>query len=644
MDFGRICSSIGIRGSIGICTSIGSGLGLGVGLALCFLLAPVAPARALGVETGVELPEHSKSPGAAIYRERCASCHDQGIERAPVRLLLGYLRPELIVESLTTGVMSTQGAELSAQERKLVAEYLSGRELADRAEAPPLALCAGERAAFDFGEPPPFSGWGLDPANTHAVSTEVAGIDRASAGKLKLKWAFGVPDSIRMRSQPALAGGAIFFGTHASAVYALDRETGCARWKFAAQSEVRTGIIVSPWRAGDSEAKPLVYFGDVAGNAYAVSAISGELVWKVDADSHPAAVLTGAPALHGDTLYVPVSSLEEASAATPSYACCTFRGSILALDAATGAERWRTYLVGEPTQRKAREGASDVIGPSGVAVWSSPAIDVKRGQLYVATGDNYSVPATELSDAIVALDLATGAINWHYQALAGDAWNVSCITQDRTNCPEDEGPDYDFGAGPVLAGNGAGRELVLAGQKSGIAYGIDPDTGDLIWQTRLGRGGAAGGVQFGIAASSGRLFVPISDLFEIPSEFPARPGLHALDLASGEPLWSSLAPDVCGERPLCQRSFAGAVTVTPELVLAGSDDGHVRIWDAADGKVLWDEPTAREFETVNGVSARGGAIAGGVAPIAYRGQLIVASGYGFGAKLPGNVLLVYEVD
>ncbi|MDD3800273.1 MAG: PQQ-binding-like beta-propeller repeat protein [Novosphingobium sp.] len=612
-------------------------------LALALVL-PSTLSRAAVDKTPDVMPSRDMFPeGAQIYSQHCAACHNTGAGRAPARVILSYMTPDTILTALTSGAMKAQGSLLSQQQKEQVAQHLSGQELAGKQAAlPEPPPCTPDHAAFDRRQVPAFAGAGLDLAATHSVSTKQAGIDKASVGRLKLKWAFGFPRANRVRSQPAIGGGAIFVGSHGGKVYALDRETGCTRWTFDAGTEVRTGIVLSPWDADDADAVPLAYFGDWAGNAFAVEAFTGKLVWKVHADEHPAAVITASPALYGDTLYVPVSSLEEASAATPGYKCCSFRGSVLALDALTGEEKWRTWLVDEPEEQP----GGKFLGPSGVPVWAGIAIDRKRGSLIVATGDNYTQPATELSDGIVALDLNTGAIKWHFQATEGDAWNVDCVTPDPDNCPEDSGPDYDFGAIPILATGSNGKDYVVAGQKSGIAWAVDAETGELVWKRQVGRGGMAGGVHFGIAQDSGRVYVAISDMTDgTERPHPAAPGIHALDLATGEPLWSAPAPEgVCKDRPLCLPGNSGAITVTPELVLAGSDDGYMRIHDAETGEQLWQFDTVQDVATVNGVPARGGAMSGGAAPIIDHGQLIVSSGYGFVSKIPGNVLMVFEVE
>jgi polyvinyl alcohol dehydrogenase (cytochrome) len=616
-----------------------------VALAFSMALLPHPPSRAADSAPGILSANDPFPLGGKVYRENCAVCHDMGVGRAPQRIILNYMTPAAIHVALTSGVMREQAANLTEEQKIAVAEHLSKREFSAETKPTPLNMCEGNRAKFDFGKPPAFSNWGLDPASTHAIGMDTAGLDRRNVGKLTLKWAFGFEGANRARSQPAIAGGAIFIGAQDGSVFALNRQTGCVRWRYKASAEVRTGIIVSRWRAGDSKARPLAYFGDWAGNAYAVNALTGDLVWKVKANEHPSTVITGTPSLYRDTLYVPVSSLEEASAAAPSYPCCSFRGSILALNAATGAVKWRTWLVDEPKVLGKNDKGVDRLGPSGVPVWNSPAIDAKRNQLYVATGDNYTEPATELSDSIVAINLATGKVNWHYQALAGDAWNVACLAPVPANCPSDSGPDFDFGAGTALAKANDGSEFVLAGQKGGIVYGVDPDTGKLAWQTRVGRGGMAGGIHFGLAAIDGHAYVPVTDMPDgQPSKFPGSPGIYALNVATGDFIWKAPAPESCAGKKLCLSGYSGAISVTPELVLAGSDDAHIRIYDAASGKVLWDMDTDRDFATVNGVPGHGGAISGGAAPIANDGELIVASGYGFVSKLPGNVLLVFGVD
>lgn len=583
--------------------------------------------------------------GAEIYRTTCAVCHEAGVPRAPTPFILSLMPPAAIYRALTQGVMQPQAQHLSEEDRRAVAEHLAGRKFgAPSALEPPL--CRGTAAAFDFGEPPITHGWGLEPTNSRYLPSSETGIGPADLKQLRLKWAIGFEGATRARSQPAAAAGAIFVGSEDGRVFALDRASGCQRWAFQAAAEVRTGIVVSPWSAGDRDAEPAIYFGDLSGTVYAVDARTGELIWRERADEHPSATLTAAPALHAGRLYVPVSSLEEA-AADGTYECCTFRGSLIAYDAPTGKRAWQTFFVDEPQRRGKNPNGFTIWAPSGVALWNTPAIDARRGVLYIATGDNYSVPTTELSDAVVAVDLATGRIKWAHQALAGDAWTASCVLPDRGNCPQDEGPDYDFGAAAILATSSKGRQYVLAGQKSGWVYALDPDSGELVWKTKVGRGGIMAGVYFGMASHGDRVFVPISDPPDGRTyDEPAKPGLYALDLETGQFLWKAPNDErTCVDLgPECSPGIAAAITATDALVFTGASDGWIRVYDVNTGRVLWRYDTLQQVTTVGGDRARGGSMGGGAGPVMRDGMLIMPSGYGFSGRIPGNVLLVFEVD
>ena len=583
------------------------------------------------------------SRGAQVFKTHCAMCHQDGAGSAPPVTVLGLMPPGAIANALTNGAMRAQGAKLSRDDIVAVAEFLAGKRLTAATEdtAP---RCTGKATRFDLKEPPIFPGWGLTDAGTHVIAPGVSGLRRSNIQRLALKWAFAFPDATRARSNPALAGGAIFIGSHLGDVYALDRETGCVRWKFRAGAEVRNGLVVSGWKSGDKTARPLVYFGDLIGNVYALDARDGSLAWRVRADQHPSTTLTAAPALYGELLYVPVSSLEEAIT-TPSYACCTFRGSVLALNARTGAMVWRTYMTPAPKPQGVNDAGAQQFGPSGAAIWNTPSIDAKRHLLYVGTGNNYSNPATPTSDAIVALDLGTGRMKWVYQTRPRDAWNVACGTADKTLCPTDAGPDYDIGAGTILATASNGHDLVLAGSKSGDVYAVDADTGKLRWNTKVGRGGVQAGVYFGVAVSGDRVFVPVSDADDRqPHSEPARPGLYALDLKSGRYLWKQ--PDAgaaCGkDRPHCMPGIAAPVTVTGDLLIEGGTDGWLHIRDARTGEIVWRYDMTAPVTAVGGAVARGGALFGGAEPQAYHGLLIVPSGNNFTGKMPGNALLVFS--
>ena len=621
--------------ALGAVATVGS---VAMGLAA---VAASSPDSSTSLQPIEKLDPVTARRGAEIYATVCSACHEQGLNRAPQRAMLELMTPESIDLALTQGVMRAQGAGLTMADKRMIAEYLAGRPMGGEVKGP--LRCKAGASPFDAREPPPFSGWGLTPENSHTIPTHTAGIDLSNVGRLELKWSLAFPNAIRARSQPAIAGGAIFVGSHDGTVFALDRRTGCARWSFHAASEVRTGIAVSPWRPGDAVARPALYFGDLVGNLYAVNARTGALIWRRKPDDHPNATITATPVLYRGRLYAPVSSLEEARATDPAYECCTFRGSVVALDAADGKPLWQTYMTDLPVPQGVNSVGTKRFGPSGIALWNSPAIDAKRDRLYIGTGDNYSTPTSPYSDAILALDLKTGRVAWSYQAVEKDAWNVACGAADKTNCPPENGPDYDFGAGAVLAHASDGRDYVLAGQKSGLLYAVDPDSGKLVWKTRVGRGGVKGGIYFGLAVVGDTVFVPVTDVPDgrTYSE-PARPGLYAIDIRTGRYRWQAPSADVCGGRPFCHAGYAAAITATPELVLAGASDGHLRAYDDASGKVVWDYDTARSFTAVNGATAHGGGMGGGAAPIAYKGEVVTNSGYGFAGGMPGNALLVFE--
>jgi polyvinyl alcohol dehydrogenase (cytochrome) len=622
-----------------------------IGVYLCLILA-LAGCNAPDVD---ESNVHSygydqaitEEIGRALFNETCAGCHYGQDRHAPHTAMLRLMSAESILKALTVGAMQSQAQHLSASDKIRVAEHLADHRISDKQNNVEPVACTDALAVFDIAAPPVWPAWGLTHGNTRYIDPSKTTINRDNVKNLKLKWVFAFPDALRVRSQPALAGGSLIVGSHNGRVYALDQETACVRWTFQATAAVRNGIVVSPWEAGDPTAQPLAFFGDLLGYVYAVDARTGELVWRDRPDTHPNATMTGAPTLYGDTLFVPVSSLEVITAGNPQYACCTFRGSVVAYHASTGEKKWQTYSVAdEPAPRGVTSVGTPRLGPSGAPVWNSPAIDAARGQILFGTGENYSSPATGTSDSIIAVDMKTGAVNWVFQATSGDAWNGACSRSVKgPNCPEEDGPDLDFGAGATIATTSAGRDLVIAGQKSGNVFAINPETGELVWKTRVGRGSLSGGVHFGLAVAGERVFVPIADLLD-GSNFPGerRPGMHALDIETGEFLWRTQMDDRCNGRDFCVPGISVAATTTDDLVLAGGLDGWMRIYDAATGEVLWEYDTAVEFTDVSGATGTGGAMGGGAAALAYRSTLFVSSGYGFAGMMPGNVLLAFELE
>ncbi len=578
-----------------------------------------------------------------IYLTQCASCHEGQIAKAPHRYMLSGATANGVYTSLTDGTMHTLAVGLNDAEKRAVAEFVTGK-LMQAQDAYPVLMCQADRSAFDFDAPPPYPGWGMDDGNTRLMSS--ATMTKADMSRLNLKWAFAYPSAMRARSQPMFAGGAIFVGSQDGSVFSLDAASGCVRWRFKASAEVRSGVVIDSWAMGDRGARPKLYFGDYLGNVYAVDAVTGELVWRELSDDHPNATITAAPARFENLLLVPISSMEVMTPMDPIYPCCAFRGSVIAYDAGTGARVWQTHtIVEEPSVRGKNAAGTDQYGPSGAAVWNTPAVDRRRRQLYFGTGQNYSSPTTLTSDAVFALSIDTGEVIWTFQATPVDAFNAACLRSDtlvkrpglgRDNCPQEDGPDFDFGAATILTTDSRGRDYLLGGQKSGVVHALDPATGALIWQTRVGRGSLWGGVHFGMAAEGDRLFVPINDMFD-GREYatPAYPGIHALDIKTGEFLWRMPTVDVCDGRLGCNPGISAAVSASPGLVFAGAMDGHMRIHDTQTGELLWDYDSTIDYDTLSGERAHGGSFGGGTSPLVVNGSLYFNSGY----TLPGNVLL-----
>lgn len=592
--------------------------------------------------------------GEAVFAKHCASCHEGSHIKAPAKLFLSMMAPDMIYRALDSGIMEVQASVLDDAQKRAVAEYLTDSKLGEAVRQTPANMCGPQRRQFDLSEPPAYTGWGVNERNHRFMEAEDTGLGAADVPRLKLKWAFGFPGATRARSQAMFAMGAVFVGSQDGTVYALDRETGCVRWTYRASAEVRTPVVIEGWAPGEEPASPpLAYFADHMARVYAVEATTGKLRWKMKVDDHPNATVTGSPVLHEGRLYVPVSSLEVATAGDPDYSCCTFQGAVAALDAATGEQVWKTRTIPTPPERVGETSVgTPVLAPSGAPVWNSPTIDPARGLLYVGTGENYSSPANDTSDALLAFRLADGKLMWSRQATAGDAWNNACMMENKANCPEENGPDLDFGAGTMLVTLPNGKPLLLAGQKSGDVYAIDATTrGDIFWQKKVGRGGIQGGVHFGMAYGAGKLFVPITDMSDKEAEnyawnIPGKPGLYALDVSDGSMLWEAPADNICAETArYCEPGISQAITAMPGVVFAGHMDGRLRAYSSESGEVLWEFYTdQRKFDTVNGVPASGGSFGGGAGPTVHKGMLFASSGYGIYYHRPGNVLLAFSVD
>jgi polyvinyl alcohol dehydrogenase (cytochrome) len=596
--------------------------------------------------------------GEALYRERCVGCHEGGAARAPDLATFRQMTPDRVLAALRSGSMSTQAQGLSIGQLDSLSRFVAGAT-AVRDTGLSNSKCTDASVSLaDALAKPHWNGWGVDLSQHRFQPVAMAQLSAEDVPRLKLKWAFGFPGATRAQAQPTLMGGALFVGSQSGEVYALDARTGCTHWVFDAGAGIRSAITIAASGKGWS-----AYFGDQRGNAYAIDAVTGELRWKTRVEGHRAARITGAPALAGGVLYMPLSSFEEVSGANPRYECCSFRGSLVALDAATGKMLWQSYTISQaPAPVRKNALGVQLWGPSGAPIWSSPTVDLDRRMIYVTTGDSYSDPPADTSDAFIAFRMEAGELAWSRQMTEGNAYTVACAGADRTNCPEAKGPDLDFGSSPILVKLPDGRRLLIAGQKSGMVHAIDPDRqGAVVWQRRLGRGGPLGGVQWGSAVDQDNVYVAVSDLVVRPAEegtvgaqkapyggrsFLLEPhqggGLYALKLSTGEVIWHTPHPG-CRDVPGCSPGQSAAVTAIPGVVFSGGLDGHLRAYAASNGQIIWDVDTAKTYSTVNGVAAHGGSLDGPGA-VVVGGMLYVNSGYAFFGTAPGNALLAFSID
>lgn len=517
------------------------------------------------------------------------------------------------------------------------------------------ALCGALGSAQAQGGGSLWTSAGQNITNTRNQSAE-SKISVDSVGRLGVKWVFAAGGDVS--ATPAVDGSKVYVPDWAGNLYAVDRRTGKKVWSVTIGSI--TGVPfdkarATPAVAGGSviigtQGSILVPGGGPGGKVIALDKETGAVLWVTTVDAHPAAIVTQSATVHDGRVLIGVASMEEALAGfVPGYPCCSFRGSMLALDAGTGAILWKTSLAPP--------------GYSGNAVWgSSPAVDVKRGQVYIATGNNYSLPppvqacvaaagsdadavkaciaADNHFDSIVALDTATGAVRWATRALPFDAWTVSCfpLLGDGSNCPEPAGPDYDFGQAPALfrvtSATGQARELVGAGQKSGQYWALDPGTGAVKWVTQAGPGGTGGGLQWGSAVDGRRIYTANANSNVKPWTLPdgtstSRGVWSALDAATGQVLWQRSPPnaDVGG-----WGETSGPVTTANGVMFSCSVGpvGYMYALNGATGEVLW------TFDGAGGSCLSGAAIS--------HGEVFWGSGYSnFGFGVGNNKLYAFEL-
>jgi len=584
--------------------------------------------------------------GQAIYDKSCASCHQQpgADSRAPNRDGLKQFSAESILTALTTGNMYRQGYDLSNADKKAVAEFLAGRPVGS---APPISEAARCTApAPPMSDPTKgssWNGWGGTVTNTRYVPADKGGITAPLVPRLKLKWAFGFPGVTAARAQPVVVGGRLFIASESGDVFSLNAKTGCIYWVFHAQSGIRTAVSVGQYKTPAGANSYGLYFSDGAANAYGVDANTGRQIWTRHVDEHPLAKATGSPTYYNGRVYVPMAGLgEEAQGSRLTYECCTFRGSVTALDAATGSVIWKTYTIAEePKKRGVTKEGTQAWGPSGGGIWSAPTIDARRGVLYISTGNGYSDPQQPTTDAVIAMDLKTGKIAWVAQPVPKDVWMMGCKPEnpDNPRCPAVQGPDHDFSASPMLAKKSSGQDIVIIQSKSGMAYAFDPDkAGAKVWEYRTSGGSGLGG-QWGGAVDGTLAYFGVNGTL---SQTPG--GMRAVKIDTGEEVWSKAPePKLCGNGRGCSSAQGAALTAIPGIVFSGSGDGGLRAYASDDGTLVWSFDTNREFTTVNGVKANGAAMDGPGAAVS-DGMLFINSGYGGLVGRPGNVLLAFGVE
>ncbi len=575
--------------------------------------------------------QNAAPAGETLYNKRCGLCHDGAPQpRMPSRPELAARTPESIYQAMFGGAMASQAAGLSNEEGRAIARFVAGKEfgagvatLGGKCSATPGALAMNDAD---------WNGWSADLANTRYQPKP--GLAAADVPNLKLKWAFAFQGDTARSAQPTVVGGRVFTGSASGAIYSLDAATGCIYWRYDAGATVRTSVSI-----GKAGGKTIAYFGDVRSNVFGLDAGTGELLWKVKVEDHPASRITGGPVFYAGRLYVPVSSVEEASAMAPAYECCKFRGSLVALDGATGKQIWKTFALPDPPKPyKNTPTGTQLWGPAGAALWSAPTIDAKKKVIYAGTGNSYTDVETHTTDAILAFDLESGSLLWSRQVLPKDNFTMGCMRG--ANCPAERGPDFDFGSSPILRELPGGKRVLVCGQKSGVLWGLDPDDrGKILWQTRLGEGSALGGIEWGPTADLENAYVAISDVVT-PQGHPG--GLHAVKLSTGEKVWTTPPPALhCAPGAKgCNSAQSAAISSIPGVVFSGSVDGHFRAFLAKTGEIVWDFDMAREYNTVNGVPGKGGSLDSG-GPVIVNGMVFTNSGYGMWQGLPGNVLLAF---
>jgi polyvinyl alcohol dehydrogenase (cytochrome) len=615
-----------------------------------FLGAQAPPAPQRGAAPGGQAPAAAPpagrggAPGSesgwATFEGQCFRCHGNTATNAKTTAwAIRQMTPERIYQALTSG-KHEEGQKLSDIQKQRVGEFMAGRPMGSVNAGEAKAMASQCTANPPFADPagsPAWNGWGNDLANTRFQPAAAARLTAADVPKLQLKWAFGFPKGMTNNAQPTIVSGRVFAASDNGYIYSLDARTGCVYWSFQNGSIIRNSPMVGAV-SGQGNARWAVFFGDGHANIFALDVQTGRQLWKVRVDDHVVARITAGVKYYDGRVYVPVSGSEEFNSGQRDYPCCTARGAVVALDANTGKQLWKIYLSDEPKPWKKNPNGVQLYGPATGGVWNSPTIDPVRGALYVGTGDAVTPPESPLTDAVIALDLKSGKLLWSVRATENDLFMGGCAGPDRSEaCPNPMGPDYDVGNSPILITLGTGKRAVVIGTKGADVLALDPDNrGAVLYRVNpsgqpvgfTGRG--RGGIVWGGATDSRLIYYGMGAA-----------GMSAVQPIDGKTAFVFTAPGAGGRG---SASLGAAPTTIPGVVFQGSGDGRLFAISSPDGKQLWEFNTARDFETVNKVPARGGAIATSGASVV-NGMVFVSAGYGISsAAQGGNVLLAFGVD
>ena len=578
--------------------------------------------------------------GWATFQGQCFRCHGNTATNAKTTAWqIRQMTPERIYAGLNAPT-HTEGQKLSDIQKVRVAEFMSGRPMGSTGTGDAASMpnrCTANAAMRDPASGPAWNGWGNGPANLRFQTAAAARLTAADVPKLKLKWAFGLPNGITNNAQPTVVSGRVFMASDNGYIYALDAKTGCVYWSFQNGSIVRNSPVVGRV-TGQGAAQWGVFFGDGHANIFALDAQTGRQLWKVRVDDHVVARITAGSTYHDGRLYVPVSGSEEFNSGQRDYPCCTARGALVVLDASSGKQIWKTYLADEPKPWKKGASGVQLYGPATGGIWAAPTVDPVRGAVYVGTGDAVTPPESPLTDAVVAFDMKSGKVLWSHRAVDRDLFMGGCGGAERgEQCPEVMGPDHDIGNSPILVTLGNGRRALLIGTKNADVIAVDPDNkGALLF--RVNPTGAAPGAARGARGSI--VWGGASDQQRVYYGMGAG-GLGAVLPTDGRTAWVFTAP---GARGRGNAALGAAPTTIPGVVFQGAGDGRLFAVSATDGKAIWEFNTAQEFQTVNKVTARGGAIATSGA-VVVDGMVYIGSGYAISSGASGgNVLLAFAVE